>query len=377
VPEPHAKGAGQVEAITHVGMDAHAATIHVAMLRPGQSQPLTWTVANTQARVRALAKRMRREATGSIRACYEAGPTGYQLLRWLEEEGVRCEVVAPSLIPVKPGDRIKTDRRDARKLAGLLQAGMLTPVRPPTPAEEGARDLTRRLQQAKSDRQALRNQLSKHLLLRGVRWLKKSWTKEHRAWIWKLEGDPIENVLLNDSRFALLQVEDRIQELEKHVKALSESEPYASRVGYLRCLKGVDVLTAMVLLTELHGIERFTSPRQLMAYLGLVPSERSSGAQERRGGITRAGNSRVRSLLIESAWHARHGLRPSKTLRARRRGQPAWVLEIAEKAERRLSQRHHHLSQKGKLSAKITVAVARESVGFIWDILTHQARGLA
>ena len=366
-----------MEATTYVGMDAHAAEIHVAMLRPGHAQALTWNVANTKASVMAMAKRMRREAPGAIRACYEAGPTGYQLLRWLEEAGISCDVVAPSLIPVKPGDRIKTDRRDARKLAEMLRAGMLTMVRPPTPAEEAARELMRRLQSAKSDRQAVRNQLSKFLLLRGVRWLKRSWTKEHWAWVWKLELGPIENAVLDDSRLALVQVDDRIRTLEEEVQKLAESEPYATRVGYLRCLKGIDVLTAMMLLTELHGVERFTSPRQLMAYLGLVPSESSSGARERRSSITRAGNSRVRWLLVESAWHARHGHAPSKALRARRRGQPAWVLEIAEKAERRLSKRHHHLNNKGKESTKTTVAVARESVGFIWDILTRQARGLA
>ncbi len=364
-----------MEGITHVGLDVHAETIVATVLRPGHERPLEMSLVNNKREVERFAKQLKKLDGGPIRACYEAGPTGYQLLRWLEEAGIACDVVAPSLIPVKPGERIKTDRRDAQKLATMLRAGMLTMVRPPTPAQEAARELTRRLQSAKSDRQRDRNRLGKFLLLRGVRYPKRTWTKAHWAWLWSLHmPDPTDDVVLDDSKQALMQVDDRVRQLQEHVEKLAETEAYREKVGQLRCVKGIDTMSAMVLLTELHGIERFRTPRELMSYLGLVPSEHSSGPRERRGRITKAGNLRARTVLVEVAWHARHGVKPSPTLRARRRDKPAWAVAVAEKAERRLSKRHRALVQRGKESNKVTVAVARELTGFVWDILTWEAR---
>jgi transposase len=362
--------------ITFVGMDAHKEWIKLAVLLAGQTKPVEWQVANEKAAVRRMLRKVQRLSPGNeVRFCYEAGPCGYALQRWIQEAGSVCVVVAPSLIPRKPGDRIKTDRRDARKLAEMYRAGLLTEVHAPTPADEAARDLCRAREAAQEDLMRCRHRLSKMLLRRGWSWngTKRAWSQGHRLWLRSLRLEhQADQLVLEDYLLAIEQLEQRLPWLEQRIEELSQQPAYAEAVAALRCFRGIDTITAMGLVTELHDFMRFNSPRGLMAFLGLVPSEHSSGESERRGGITKAGNRHARRLLIEAAWHYRH--RPNAAnLKRRREGQPPHVVALADKAMLRLHRRFNRMLEKGKPRPKIVVAVARELTGFIWAALHTKA----
>lgn len=367
--------------ITWVGLDAHKKAINVAVFVGHDSKPQEWVVENKPAAIRRLVKKLVREADGGeVRCCYEAGPCGYALKRQIEAEGpVICEVIAPALIPRKPGERIKTDRRDARKLGEFLRAGLLTEVQPPTPEQEAVRDLCRAREDAKEDLLRCRHRLGKMLLRRGLVYDggKKAWTQAHRKWLRSLTFEhSSDQSVIADYLLAIEQLEQRILTLEQQLTAAAEGAALCKPVGWLRCFRGIDTVTAVTIVAELHGIERFTSPRQLMAYLGLVPSEYSSSDRTRRGGITKAGNSHARRILIEAAWHYRHPPRVGASLKDRREGQPAAVVAIADKAQQRLYRRHRHLIARGKTATQAVVAGARELAGFIWAALLHeQAKG--
>ena len=362
-----------VEATTHVGLDVHKQSISVAMLLPGSVKTVQWEMRNEPAEVRRLVRRLRRDAGGGAVLCaYEAGPCGYVLQRQLGREGVACQVVAASLIPRKPGERIKTDRRDARKLVELLRAGLLTEVRPPTEAEEALRDLCRCREDARVDLLRARHRLGKMLLRRDLRYLEgRPWTAQHRAWLWSLKLEhAAERMALEDYLLAVEQVGTRLAMLDAQLKELAEQEPYRERVGWLRCFRGIDTITAISLLAELHGFERFEKPRDLMSYLGLVPSEHSSGASVRRGGITKTGNRHLRRLLTEAAHHCRHRPGVGAALRQRRAGQPVAVIALADRAQQRLHRRYSRLLLgRGLPVQKIVVACARELTGFLWALL--------
>ena len=288
--------------ITFVGLDAHKAVINVAMLLPGRTVPVMWECANEKTSVGRMAKKVLREAPGEVRFCYEAGPCGYALQRWIEGLGFVCAVIAPSLVPRKSGDRIKTDRRDARKLAELYRAGLLTEVHPPTPEDEAARDLCRAREDAHQDLVRSRHRLGKLLLRRGRQWVegKKAWGQGHRLWLRSLRFEhPEDQVVVDNYLMTLEQIESRLAGLDQEIEVLSRKDRYAEAVAALRCFRGIDTITAITLIAELHDFRRFRSPSQLMSFLGLVPSEYSSGPQQRRGGITRTGNRHVRRLLIE------------------------------------------------------------------------------
>jgi transposase len=355
-------------------LDAHKETISVAMLLPGQVAPVEWTCDNEKASVRRMLRKVQRQDAGEVRFCYEAGPCGYALQRWIRDEGFVCVVVAPSLIPRKAGDRIKTDRRDARKLAELYRAGLLTEVHPPTEADEAVRDLCRAREDAHEDVVRCRHRLSKLVLRRGLLWQdgKKAWSHGHRLWLRSLTFEHREDQLvLDDYLLAIEQVEARLKALDEHIERVSQDARYATVVGALRCFRGIDTLTAMTLVAELHDFMRFESARGLMAYLGLVPSEHSSGGKEHRGEITKAGNRHVRRLMIEAAWHYRH--RPgARSLQARRKGQPAHAIALADKAMSRLHRRFARMVEKGKPRPKVAVAIARELTGFIWAAMRPQ-----
>jgi transposase len=360
------------QGITFVGLDAHKASISVAVLQPGR-QVDEWKIPNEASAVKRMVRKILRESSeGTARFCYEAGPCGYALQRQIgRHEGASCEVVAPSLIPTKPGDRIKTDRRDARKLAELLRAGLLTEVQPPNEAEEAVRDLCRAREDAREDLCRCRHRLSKLLLRRALHFGagKRAWTQAHRAWLKQLRfEDSTDQVVFDDYLLAIEHVEERLKGLDQKLLELSLQEPYAEPVAALRCFRGIDTLTAMILVSELHNFGRFNSPRQLMAYLGLVPSEYTSAERRRQGAITKTGNSHVRRVLIEAAWDYRH--RPNvASLRKRREGQPAAVIAVADRALQRLHRRFSRLTEAGKPSPKAAVAVARELVGFIWAVM--------
>jgi transposase len=277
-------------------MDVDAKRVHVAVLRPGETHPVELTVAHEPRAVGRLVRKLLREAPGEVRACYEAGPTGFALQRVVEEAGVSCDVIAPSLIPVKPGDHVKTDRRDARKLAELLRAGLLTVVAAPTPAEESVRDLCRAREDAKQDLTRCRHRLGKFLLRRGLRWTqgRKAWSLAHRGWLRSLRLEhEADRTVLDTYLLAVEQHEERVKGLDEKLEMFAQQDPYREPVGWLCCFRGIATVTSMTIVSELHGFQRFGSPRQLMAYLGLTPSEHSSGDRTRRGAITKAGNAHV------------------------------------------------------------------------------------
>jgi len=363
--------------ITFVGMDAHKKAINVAMLLPGARGPLEWQVANEPAAIRRLAKKLAREAPGEVRCCYEAGPCGYVLQRQLEAAGgVVCEVVAPSLIPVKPGERIKTDRRDAHKLARSLRSDDLTMVHPPTAADEAVRDLCRCREDARKDLHRARHRLDTFLLRRACLYTltRRRWGQPHRAWLSSLKFEhAADQVTFEDYLRTIEQAEERLRRLDEQLAAVAAQDPYRGPVGWLRCFRGIDTVTAITVVAELHDFRRFRTARALMAYLGLVPSEHSSGERQRRGAITKAGNIHVRRLLVEAAWHYRHRPHVGLGLRQRRSGQPDRIIAIADRAQDRLSHRFRTLTTRGKLPQKVAVAVARELVGFLWAALSTAA----
>src|SRR5438128_9681258 len=293
--------------------------------------------------------------------CYEAGPCGYALQRQVTTPRVSCQVIAPALSPRKPGERIKTNRRDARKLAELLRAGLLTEVRPPTLAEEAVRDLCRARDDAREDLQRCRHRLGKLLLRRGLHYSGRNWTRAHRGWIDSIEWtQPAERVVVDDYLLAMDHTEARLIELDSRLTEIAQAEPYREPVGWLRCFRGIDTLTAMLILAELHDVRRFPSPRALMAYVGLVPGENSSGEKHCRGRITRAGNALVRRLLVEAAWHYQHRPGVGVALARRRKWQPGRIIAIADKAQQRLCRRFLYLAVMNKPLPTIVVAIARE-----------------
>ena len=361
------------EPSTFVGLDAHKDTIVGAMLLPGAVHPVEWKLVNEPGAVRRLARKLEREGPDGVRCCYEAGPGGYVLQRQLMAAGIPCTVIAPSLIPVKPGQAIKTDRRDARKLAEWFRAGLLTEVHPPTEDEEAVRDLCRARDDAQRDLTRAKNRLSKFLLRRGCVYCvgrKPTWSQKYWRWLHALTfAWPADQIVCEDYLLAVEQVEARLEPLDDQLERVSTTAPYRAPVAALRCFHGIDTVTALALVAELHDPRRFPSARQLTAYLGLVPRESSSGSRRRPGGITGAGNRHVRRLLVEAAWHYRHKPQIGRALRLRRRGQPPAVIALADRALRRLTLRHRRMIYQGKHPNTVTVAIARELAGHLWNAL--------
>jgi len=364
---------------TYVALDAHKKQHTVAMLLPGENEAEVWTVPNTARDIRRMVRRVRKRGSGEVKFCYEAGVCGFGLQRQIEAEGATCEVIAPSLIPVKPGERIKTDRRDAKKLVELFRGGLLTVVHAPDEEAEAVRDLVRCREAAQSDLQRSRQRLGKFLLRRALIYVDgRAWTQRHTRWLDGLEfTQPADTLVFGEYRMEVSRRQERVAALTVEVTAAAADGRYAEAVGWLRCFRGIDTLTAMTILVELHGFERFVEARQLMSYLGLTPSEFSSGQRQRKGGITKAGNRRVRRVLIEASWHQAKPARVSKALQQRRAGQPPWVIALADRALKRLHRRYHRLVNRGKLPAVANTAVARELVGFLWAALYLKGRAAA
>jgi transposase len=362
--------------VTYVGMDVHKKSIQVAMLLPDRMTPVIWDVINEERAVKRLCRKLQREAEGRIECCYEAGPCGYVLQRQMSAVDINCVVIAPSLIPRKPGDRVKTNRRDSRKLAELLRAGMLTEVVAPTPEQEAVRDLCRCLAATKADLQRCRNRLGKFLLRRGFVYAQGcTWTHRHRLWVSSLRMAQGADQLNFDSLLlAVEQTEERIKSLKAQIEQQATNEPYREPVAWLCCFRGISTLTALTLVTEIGDIRRFGSARELMAYWGLTPSERSTGEKQTRGNITKAGSCHARRVLVEASWHYRHKPAVGIRLRRRRDGQPPRVIGIADRAQQRLYRRYWKLHMvSGKLPQVAIVALARELVGFVWATLWEHA----
>jgi transposase len=355
---------------TWVGLDVHQDSITAAVLREDSSHPEVVRLSGDLMKVRRLFRRL--SAEGPVRSCYEASGAGFVLHRVLANDGFHCEVIAPSLIPKKPGDRRKTDRLDAVNLAQLYRGGHLTPVHVPSAEQVELRQLLRLRgryqQQAKSTKLRITSVLRTHgHRFTGTRSL---WTKKHRAWLEQMRRDltgPLHIVIAAELEHHEY-LEMQRTSFDAEIARIAQSQTYRRAVEALCCFRGIQTLTAMTILCEVGDIRRFDSPRRLAAYLGLVPSERSSGDIQRRGPITKAGNSHVRRLLVEAAWNNRHRAPSDLILNRRRQGQPPEVVAIAMKAQHRLSKRFHHLHQKKHVNVAVT-AVAREMCGFLWAAL--------
>lgn len=355
---------------THVALDDSKRRIVAGILRPGATEPELRELPNDPHHIRRLFERLKRE--GPVVACYEAGVSGYDLYRQLIALGVPCQVIAPALTPRRPGHRIKTDRRDAAKLVRLFRAGELTPIHVPDEAEEAVRDLVRCRDDVRRDVLRWRHRLLKLLARHGrVYHAGKNWSQRHWTWIRAQRFDlPALARAFEATLFALEQALARQAALDRELEAIAESAPYREPVGRLRCFRGIDTLSAMILLTEIIDFHRFHRPRQLMAYLGLVPSEYSSGDVQRRGALTKAGNTHARRVLVEAAWHYRHRPQLGPTLAARSAGQPPAILAEAWRAQQRLHRRYRHLVGHGKRPPVAVAAIARELVGFLWAAMT-------
>lgn len=361
-----------------IGLDVHKETIAVAVAKWDRNEAESWgTIPNTPHSVEKLLRKLRLPA-GQLHFCYEAGPCGYSLYRQLVKAGAKCDVIAPSLIPGKPGERIKTDRRDAQKLARNLRNGELTPVWIPDEKHEALRDLSRAREDAQEDLRIKRQQLLSFLLrydLRPPETVKNNWTKAHRQWIDGLEfPEAMQQIVLADYLQAIDLAVERLQRLEKALLEQAKVVPQAPVIEALQCLRGVAGVTAATMVAELGDLTRFPAAKQIMDATGLVPSEHSSGPNERRGAITKSGNAHARAVLVEAAWHYRHLPFVGETLRRRQQGQPEEIRRIAWKAQHRLNTKYRRLTGRGKSKQVAVVALARELVGFMWAIAHEVAR---
>ncbi len=354
------------ESITFVAFDMHQDSITAAGLRPGASEPETRAVPNEPKPFRRLVKELL--AAGPARACYEAGPVGYEPQRHLAAWGLPCAVLAPSLIPRRPGVRIKTDTRDAKKLVKLSRSGELTPIRIPTPAEEAARDLVRCREACGVDALRALHRLRKFLLRRDLRCpAGRPRTQAWWRWVQHLQlPDPAAQRTLEEYTLGALTARARWKALDPEVAALATREPWVAPVARLRCFRGIDTLGAVTLLLEVFDFRRFGSPRPFMSFVGLVPGEHSSGARRRQGSITKTGNAHLRRILVEAAWHYARRPDPRAAAHRRQQGQPPAVVAGAQQAGQRLSRRFQRLVARGKLRPVAATAVARELCGFLW-----------
>lgn len=355
--------------LTFVGLDVHKDTIAVALLRPGVEVVCdSRTITHTPEAVRKLVASW--ADAGRVQACYEAGPTGYELHRLLSSLDVSCEVIAPALVPRRPGVRVKTDRRDAENLARLYRAGELTPIRVPSLEEEAVRDLVRLREDMKADVLRARHRLSTFLLRQGRIYPGRSWTKAHSAWLARQEfPHPALTSTFSHYRTTLDLRLAQLAGLERELEHWAAVPPLSQMVARLICLRGIATLSALTIATEVVDFARFRTPDEFASFVGLVPREHSSGPKERRGGITKTGNAHVRRVLVEAAWHYRHRPAVGENLRRRSLGQPPEVLAACFETQERLSRRYQRLTGRGKRSPVAAVAVARELSRAIWHLM--------
>jgi transposase len=359
------------EKVRFLGLDVHAETIAVAVAEADGKVCSLGTIANRFEAVRKLVKKL--GSVEQLRACYEAGPTGYVLYWQLTQLGVDCAVVAPTLIPMKAGDRVKTDRRDAERLARSHRSGDLTAVWVPDEGSEALRDLVRAREAAKQDQLRARHRLSKFLLRSGRRpeTKIKIWTGLYMTWVRQLRfAQPAQESTRLDYLHEVEHMAERVQRLEESIReAIKLASPQMQQViSGLQALRGIAEISAVTIASELGNVSRFQSARQLMGYSGAVPTENSSGTRTQRGSITKTGNAHLRRIMVEAAWSYR--LRPGigPELRKRQQGVPEEIKEIAWKAQIRLTKRFARLAAAGKDQRKIATAVGRELLGFIWAI---------
>ena len=368
--------------VRFIGLDVHAETIAVAVAETGGEVRSLGTIPNRPESVGRLIRKLGKAE--HLRVCYEAGPTGYVLYWQLAQLGVKCEVVAPTLIPVKAGDRVKTDRRDAEKLARCYRAGDLTAVWVPDAAHEALRDLVRARLAGKRDQLRARNRLSKFLLRHGRRAPEgaSAWSTKYLSWVKSLRFEQTaQQLTLEDYLHEVEHAAERILRLERSIDATIQSLPVKMRavIEALQSLRGIAQISAVSIMAEIGEVSRFERARQLMGYSGVVSWEDSSGQRVHRGGISKAGNAHLRRIVVEAAWSYRHRPAIGQALTVRQRRSSPQVIELAWKAQQRLHQRYVRLVGRGKCKQQAVTAVARELLGFIWAIgieaeRTHQTQ---
>lgn len=366
-----------MERINYIGMDVHKKNIVLAeSIKNGHSE-IIGEYSNTDNGIKKMIKQLKKkEGYDEIKICYEAGPCGYAVKRKIDESGFKCEIVAPSLIPVQGGNRVKTDKRDAKKLARYYRAGELTMVYVPDEEKEGIRDLVRCRDDLVGDIKRYKQRINHFLLRQGHIYPGKSyWTEIHKRWINGIEFSKKElTAILANYLNTLKLLQIQLEGMDKEIITISERPEYKEKVNALCAYRGIGVLTAMVIISEIVDFRRFSSARELMSYLGLTPSEYSSGGTERKGRITKCGNAMVRKALIESAWH--YVQKPVVSLKMK-----TALVKVPQdqrlnpiKAMQRLHKRFCYLLFKGKNRQKAIVAIARELSGFLWDTLVRIER---
>lgn len=361
------------KSIAYVGNDVHLNTTTIAVYEGYSAHPVIEKKLITDKQsVQRFYKKLSQKY--EIQACYEASGCGYVFYRWLKEIGVSCSVIAPGSIP-KQNKRVKTDRIDANKLAKCYRNHDVSLVHVPTSHEESIRSITRLREQIVGIRKRTKQHILKFLQLHGVHYQDGSnWTKKHVVFLQTLKFSKFEDEFVFSRYLEMLSHADlELESVDAKINEIAFSDPiYKSRVAKLRCFRGIDTITSMSLLTEVIDFRRFGNPKKIMSFFGLVPSESSSGELRQRNGITKTGNSRVRRLLIESAWHYRHRPNRSQNLKKRQLGQDPLVVNHCWKAQKRLHAKYYRLYSQGKCTQKSVTAVARELVGFIWAVMTDR-----
>lgn len=353
-----------------IGLDVHKDSIAIAVADGGRTGEVRFygTVAGSAAAVvKALAKIAPDKA--SVLIAYEAGPCGYTLYRHLTKLGYECQVVAPSLIPIKAGDKIKTDRRDSLTLAKLLRSGELTAVHIPAEDQERLRDLSRAREDLRRMQMTARQRLKAFLLRHGRTYEKKAWSKGHYTWIREQNmGDSLSQLVLEEYLATLDELDKRITRMTDELEKAGTASAFATQIAATQAMRGVSSLVATTVAAEIGDLTRFDHPTALMAFVGLVPSEHSSGNKVKRGSITKTGNQHVRRVLVEGAWAYRYQARVSRAVAARHKDLATPIKQIAWKAQVRLCKRYHRLTERGKTRQVVVTAIAREMIAYMWEI---------